>query len=90
MISKLKILRSRRLTNAMSTRSLPITFRSELIALVASSRNPPPDWPRGACGPAIAWPRPIWVLAVLVIMASVDLTILMNVDMLLQLLEGVL
>jgi hypothetical protein len=76
----------------MSTRSLPITFRSELVALVAGSADSPADGARGAVArrPTITWARPIWVLAMLLIVASVNLAILMNIDVLLELLERVL
>ncbi len=91
-ISNIQKTRSRRLTNAMSTRTLPITFCPELIALVAGSANPPANWARGTIArrPAITWPWPVGVLTMLIIMASVNLTILMNIDVLLELLEGVL
>ena len=85
-------IRSRRLTNAMSARSLPITFCSELVALIAGPADSPADGARGAiaCRPATAWPRRVGVLTMLIIVASVNLAILMNIDVLLELLEGVL
>lgn len=76
----------------MSARSLPITFCSELVALIAGPADSPADGARGAiaCRPATAWPRRVGVLTMLTIMASVNLAILMNIDVLLELLEGVL
>lgn len=91
-ISNMQKIRSRRLTNAMGARTLPITFCSELVALVAGPANPPANWARGTIArqPAIAWPWPVGVLTMLIIMASVNLAILMNIDVVLKLLEGVL
>lgn len=76
----------------MSARSLPITFCSELVALIAGPADSPADGARGAiaCRPATAWPRRVGVLTMLIIMTSVNLATLMNIDVLLELLERVL
>jgi hypothetical protein len=76
----------------MSARTLPVAFCSELVALVAGSADPSANWARGtiACRPAIAWPRTVRMLTMLIVMASVNLAILMNIDVLLKLLKSVL
>jgi hypothetical protein len=76
----------------MGARALPITFCSELVALVAGSANSPANGARVTIArrPAIDWPWPVGVLTMLIIMVPVNLTILMNIDVLLKLLEGVL
>lgn len=78
------------LTNTMSAWTLSIAFCSKLVALIASSADPPPNWSRSTSRPPIAWPRTIWMLAMFWIMDSVNLAILVNIDMLLELLKGVL
>jgi len=68
-----------------------ITLRAELVALIASSTNPSPNWPSCtiATRTPIHWSCAVWMLAVFVVMASMHLVVWMDVNML-KLLKAVL
>jgi len=81
------------LTNTMSTWALAIALRPELIALIASSTDTSPNRAGGSStiGPPIANTTPtIGMLTMFLIVAPMDLRVLVHVDMLLKLLEGIL
>lgn len=69
----------------MSTRGLPVALGSELVTLITSSADAPPNWSRSTCAisPAIVGPWAIRVLSMFAIMVSVDLSILVDINVLL-------
>lgn len=81
-----------RLANAVSAWGLAIAFCSELVALITSSADSSSDWPRRSLpiGSSVCQARPIRMLAVFVVVISVNLGVLVNIDLMLELLEGVL
>jgi len=84
------------LTDAMGTWILSITLGPQLIALITRSTDPPSNGPRRTCSadraPSIYSSRHaiVWVLSMLRTDVPVGLWILMDVDMTLKLLKGVL
>lgn len=77
----------------MGTGALAIAFGPQLVALIASSADPPSNWARCARSvhgpPARIASSIVRVLAVSAILAS-ELRVLVHVNLLLKLLEGVL
>ncbi len=81
----------------MSARALTITLCPELVALIARSANSPPNRARGTppiCRAPVGRYRSITsavrMLAMFRIVTSMNLRVLVNVDVLLELLERVL
>jgi len=69
----------------MSTRGLPVALCPKLVALITSSADSPPDWSRCACpvGSPIGRSGPVRMLSMFGVVISVDLRILMDVNLML-------
>jgi hypothetical protein len=82
------------LTHAVRTGALAVALGPQLVALVAGAADPPADGPRGA-GAAegaagVRGRSAVRVLAVTGVLRGAELGVLVGVDLLLELLEGVL
>lgn len=88
---QIDILSYRLLTHAMGTRALAVTLGSQLVTLITGAADPAPNGPRGAvhASPARGAGTAIGVLAMAGILTA-ELGALVDVDLLLELLEGVL
>ena len=70
----------------MGTGVLAIAFRPQLVTLIARPADPPPNRP---CCPGRSSGGPIWMLPVLWLRPSPGEVRVMDADVLLELLEGI-